>query len=280
MALATEFEFEGEEELEFEDEFEDFLGAGELGEFGAFGEEEMAGEWEDEGEWEFEDGEEFFGSLRKIGRGLASVAKNVPWRALAKTVAPMVATAVGGPLGGVLGRAASTLLEGEYGEWEEEFEEEFEEEEEYEEFATVPVNPAAELMAAVASQARTDAEAEAMTGAATLLSISAADRRELRRVLPYMVRGAAALTRVLRSRPDTRPAVRVVPEIVRRTSTTLTRRSAAGRPVTRKSAARVMATQTRRVLGNRRTCARAIQTNARASQAARRSSLVPAGRMR
>ena len=277
MALATEFEFEGEEELEFEDEFEDFLGAGE------FGEEELAAEWEADGEleWEadgeleWEDGEEFFGGLRRIGRGLASVAKRVPWRALAKTVAPMVATAVGGPLGGVLGKAASSLLEGEYGEWEEEFEEE----EEYEEeFATMPVNPAAELMAAVASQARTDAEAEAMTGAATLLSITPADRRELRRVLPYMVRGAAVLTRVLRSRPDTRPAVRVVPEIVRRTSTTLARRCAAGQPVTRKAAARVMATQTRRVLGNPRTSVRAIQTNARASQAARRRSSVPAGR--
>jgi hypothetical protein len=263
MQLATEFEFEGEEELEFEDEFEDFLGAGE------FGEEELAaGEWEADGEFEWEDGEEFFGGLRRIGRGLLSVAKQVPWRAIAKTVAPMVGTAVGGPLGGVLGKAASSLLESEY-----EFEDEYEEEDEYEaEFASVPINPSAEFMAAVASQARTDAEAEAMAGAATLLSISAADRRELRRVLPYMVRGTAVLTRVLRSRRDTRPAVRVVPEIVRRTSTTLTRRSAAGQPVTRKAAARVMATQTRRVLGNPRTCTRAIQTNARGAQVARRAS--------
>lgn len=276
MQLATEFELEGEEELEYEDELEDFLGAGE------FGEGELESEWAAEGELELEleDGEEFFGGLRRIGRGLLSVAKQVPWRAIAKTVAPMVGTAVGGPLGGVLGKAASSLLEGEYGEYGEygEFEDEFEEEGEYEEelFANLPVNPSAEFMAAVASEARTDAEAEAMTGAATLLSISAADRRELRRVLPYMVRGTAVLTRVLRSRRDTRPAVRVVPEIVRRTSTTLARRSAAGKPVTRKAAARVMATQTRRVLGNPRTCVRAIQTNARASQAARRTSSGPA----
>lgn len=266
MQLATEFEFEGEEELEYEDEYEDFLGAGE------FGEEEL--ELESEGEWEWEDGEEFFGGLRRIGRGLLSVAKQVPWRAIAKTVAPMVGTAVGGPLGGALGKAASSLLEGEY---EDEFEDEFEDEDEYEqEFAALPVNPSAEFMAAVASQARTDAEAEAMAGAATLLSISPADRRELRQVLPYMVRGTAVLTRVLRSRRDTRPAVRVVPEIVRRTSTTLARRSAAGQPVTRKAAARVMATQTRRVIGNPRTCTRAIATNARATQAARRGSSAPA----
>jgi hypothetical protein len=275
MQLASEFELEGEEELEYEDELEGVLGAGE------FGEEELEGEWAGEGELELEleleDGEEFFGGLRRIGRGLLSVAKQVPWRAIAKTVAPMVGTAVGGPLGGMLGKAASSLLEGEYGEYGE-FEDEFEEESEYEEelFASLPVNPSAEFMAAVASEARTDAEAEAMTGAATLLSISPADRRELRRVLPYMVRGTALLTRVLRSRRDTRPAVRVVPEIVRRTSTTLARRSAAGQPVTRKAAARVMASQTRRVLGNPRTCVRAIKTNARAAQTARRVSAGPA----
>ena len=99
-------------------------------------------------------------------------------------------------------KAASSLLESEYGEWEDEFEDEFEEEERVRGGVSraVPVNPSAEFMAAVASEARTDAEAEAMTGAATLLSISAADRRELRRVLPYMVRGTAVLTRVLRSR--------------------------------------------------------------------------------
>jgi hypothetical protein len=265
MALPTDFEFEAEEELEFEDEFEDFLGAGESGE------EELVAEWEADGEWEWEDGEEFWGGLRKLGRGVLSAAGKVPWGSIAKKLAPVVGTAVGGPLGGVLGRAASSLLEGEY-----EYEEEYEGEEEYEaEFANLPVNPSAELMAAVASQARTDAEAEAMTGAATLLSISPADRQELRSVLPYMLRGTALLTRVLRSRRDTRPAVLVVPEITRRTSAQLTRRSAAGQPVTRKAAARVMATQTRRVLGNPRTRVRAMHTNARATQAARRLMSAP-----
>jgi hypothetical protein len=271
LSNELEMEFEGEDELEFEDEYEDFLGANE------FEDELGLGEWEDEGELEWEDGEEFL-NFRKLGRGLLSVAKQVPWRAIAKTVAPMVGTAVGGPLGGALGKAASSLLESEY-EFEDEYE--LENEDEYEqEFANLPVNPAAEYMAAIASQARTDAEAEAMAGAATLLSISAADRRELRRVLPHMVRGTAVLTRVLRSRRDTRPAVRVVPEIVRRTSTTLARRSAAGQPVTRKAAARVMASQTRKVIGNPRTCGRAMQTNARAAQSARRSAAPTSRRTR
>jgi hypothetical protein len=266
---ATEFELVGEEELELEDEFEDLLGAGE------FGEDEFEDEWEADGEWAYEDGEEFLGGLAKIGKGLLSAAKKVPWKAIAKKAAPLVGTAVGGPLGGMLGKAASSLLE-----YEDEYEDEFEFEDEFEDEASVPVNPAAELMAAVASRARTDAEAEAMAGAATLLSISPADRAELRRVLPNLVRGTAVLTRVLRSRPDTRPAIRVVPEIVRRTSHTLAQRSAAGQPVTKKTAARAMATQTRRVLGTPRTSVRAMQTNARATQVAARPGPAPRPRMR
>lgn len=251
---ATEFELVGEEELELEDEFEDFLGAGEF-------EDEFEAEWEADGEWAHEDGEEFFG---KLGKGLLSIAKKVPWRSIAKTVAPMVGTAVGGPLGGMLGKAASSLLEGEF---EDEFEYEDEYEDEFEDEMAAPVRPipAAELMAAVASQARTDAEAEAMSGAATLLSISPADRAELKAVLPYLVRGSAVLTRVLRGHPRAKVAVRAVPAIVQRTSRTLASHAAAGRPVTRKTAARAMASQTHRVLGNPKTCVRAIQANHRAA---------------
>ena len=87
MQLASEFELEGDGELEYEEETESLFGAGE------FGEEELETEWAGEAELELEleleDGEEFFGGLRKIGRGLLSVAEQVPWRAIAKTVAPM-----------------------------------------------------------------------------------------------------------------------------------------------------------------------------------------------
>src|SRR5262249_19196862 len=114
-------------------------------------------------------------------------------------------------------------------------------------------------------------EAEAMAGAAAVTIISAADRAALRRILPHLVRGTAILTRILRSRRITRPAVRAVPTIVRRTARTLTQRAASGQPVTRRTAARVMAAQTRRVLGSPRTCAAAIQRNVRATRAVRRA---------
>jgi len=187
----------------------------------------------------------------------------------------MVATAVGGPLGGVLGSIASrALAEGEYeyeGEYEGEFE--FEGEGEYEgeyegEGMAGSTQAMAELMAAVASTARTQAEAEAMAGAATLNALSARDRAELRKILPNLVRGTAILTRVLRRRRSTRPAIRTVPTIVRRTARTLRQRAASGRRVTRRDAARVMAAQTRNVLSRPHNCAQVLQRNARVARTA------------
>jgi hypothetical protein len=94
--------------------------------------------------------------------------------------------------------------------------------------------------------------------------------------MPQLVRGSAALTRVLRRRPVTRPAVRTVPTIVRRTTQVLARRAAAGQPVTRRTAARVMAAQTRRVIGTPRTAARAITRNVAATRRVARSAARPA----
>jgi hypothetical protein len=184
----------------------------------------------------------------------------------------------------MLGRGVAGLLR--EGELEYEFEGEYELEGEYEEEYEEEAAPAtqteamAELMAAVASQARTEAEAEAMAGAATVASISAADRAALRRILPHLVRGSAILTRLLRRRPATRIAVRTVPRIVRGTAQTLGRRAAAGQPVTRRAAARVMAGQTRRVLGSPRACTRAIQRNVRATRAVARPTAGPVVRRR
>lgn len=126
-------------------------------------------------------------------------------------------------------------------------------------------------MAEVASRAETEAEAEAMVGAAVMTVLSAADRAALQRVLPHMVRGTAILTRILRRRRITRPAVRAVPTIVRRTAQTLRQRAVAGQPITQRTAARVMAAQTQRVLGSPRACADALQRNVMAARAARSS---------
>ena len=259
---------EGEEEHEHEGYFEgeDFLEGEDEGFFE--GEDEGFFEGEDflEGEWE-DEGEAFLGGLKKLLKRAAPILKQV-----AKMAAPIVGTAIGDPLGGKLASQAAGLLgEGElegYFEGEDFLEGEDEGEFELHEYMTTLSHPAteaeahAELMAAIASGASTEAEAEAMIGAATIGALSARERRELRRVLAHMVRGSAILTRLLRRRRITRPAVRAVPLIVHQTAKTLSRQAAAGRPITRQQAARVMARHTQRVLSSPRLTAGAIQRNA------------------
>jgi len=283
--LESEFELEGELESEFEgeEEGEEFLGGivrGLLGqsEF----EEELEGEEEGEeflggivrgllGEGEYEDeSEEFFGRIAAFVRRAAPVLRQV-----ARVAAPMVGTAFGGPLGGALGSmAARALGEGEFeleDELEDEAEDEYEEELETESAHAMTESEAlAEMMAAVAAQARSEAEAEAMIGAATVTVLSPRDRAELRRLLPHMVRAVCVLTRLLRQRRLTRPAVRAVPLIVQRSGRVLARRAAAGRPVNRRVAARVMSRQVRSVLGSPRQTTAALRRNVQASNAVRR----------
>ena len=210
---------------------------------------------------ELEHGEMFFKGIGRFIRRAAPMLKRI-----ARVAVPLVSTAVGGPLGGILGKVATTAL-GE-GEYEDELESEGELHE-YEAALSAPLTESqalAELMAAVAAESHTESEAEAMIGAATVNSLSARERRELRRVLAHLVRGSAILTRLLRRQRITRPAVRAVPAIVHATADTLTRRAAAGQPVTRRAAGRVMAAHTRRVLSSPRVCGMAIQRNVTASR--------------
>jgi hypothetical protein len=130
----------------------------------------------------------------------------------------------------------------------------------------------AEMMAEMAAHEHHEGQAEAMIGGAIVTVLSPRDRRALRRLLPHLVRGAAVLTRILRRRRATRPAVRAVPTIMRRTVATLKRQAAAGRPVTRKAAARAAAVEVRRVLANPAACAAAIQQNVRSARRSRAGS--------
>lgn len=256
------------------------LGEGPLGE-GAYGEGPQGEEFlgglvssllgEGEGPLGESEDEQFFGKLLKrvpaLIRRVAPVLQNV-----VKTAAPLVAGAAAGPLGGTITKLAGSFL-GE-GEMEDEYEGEGEA------FGESPAHEAplthqqamGELMAAIASKSQTDMEAEAMAGAATVITLSAADRAALRSVLPSLIRATSILTRVLRRHRYTRPAVRTVPLIIRRTAQQLQRRAASGQPVTKRTAARAIAKQTQRVLSNPRTCTHAIQNNMRTTRAVTRSS--------
>lgn len=293
-------EFEFESEFEGQPEFE-----------GAHHEFEFENEFELEDEFESESGEQFFGRLKRLARGVGGfISRAAPiLRQVAKIAAPMVGTAIGGPFGAILGRAAASALgegagesefeyemghhegahhemghhegahhemghhEGGHHEFEFEFEAHHEAHHESHHEAAHEIahhevahhEALAEMMAEAAAHESNEGQAEAMAGAAAVTVLSPSDRRALRRMLPHLVRGAAVLTRILRQRSATRPAVRAVPTIMRRTVRDLKRQAAAGTPVTRKTAARAAASQVRQVLGNPRVCAAAIQQNVKSA---------------
>jgi hypothetical protein len=270
--LEDELEGEFEAEFEDEDEGEEFFGgvASALG--GLLGEEE--GEDEDEaflggiariagsllGESEDEDeAEEFFG---RIGRAFKKAAPFL--RVLAKTAGPLVATAVGGPAAGALARAVTSQLEGEL---EEELEGELEA------MAAGPISPSqsmAEYFAARAAASESETEAEAFTGAASYISISPQVRRDLERMLPALLRGSAALTRLLHPNRHTRQAVRLVPGIVDGAARTLARRAAAGDRVGPVEVGQALGGATSRALGDPRSRYSIMRRHARGLALARR----------
>jgi hypothetical protein len=276
-----EHEYEHEGESEYEGEGEQFLGGllrtagGMLGLSEAELEQEFMGEL---GEYE---SEQFFKKLRGIGRAVGGfVKKAAPMlKHVGRFAAPLVGKALGGVIGGPAGAmlgsklgslAARALKEGELEyEFEHEQEFEFEHEQEFEQEHELEAHEQlGELMAHFAAQAESEAEAEAMIGAATIVSLSPRDRAALRRLVPQLVRGASILTRALRMRRGTRPAVRLVPTVMRRTVKTLRRAAASGRPISPKTAASVAARQVRNVLSKPATCNRAIR---RSVSAARRA---------
>jgi hypothetical protein len=288
---AGEFESELEGSLESEQEA-GLEGEGWLGTIGnvvgsLLGESES--EFEAESEFELEnefeneqETEQFFGKIGRFLKKAAPILKRV-----AKIAAPIVGTAIGGPFGGMLGKVASSALgEQEMGEFETEMETEMEAEAEQEmahEIASHELthNEAlAEVMAESACREMHEGEAEAMAGAAAVNVISPRDRRALRRILPHMVRGTAILTRILRRRRATRPLVRAVPTIVRRTIQDLKRQAAKGAPITRRRLANTAAKQVRRVLSSPKACTAAVVRNIRVSNAYKRPGRTRFGRAR
>ena len=300
----VEGESEDEEEYEDEDESEEFfpgLGGVVNAIGGLLGEEES--EWEDEGEEEYEDeaflgllgpiariaggllgggggdgeyeseeeaeaeAEEFFKKLKGVFRKAAPFLKT-----LAKTAGPLVATAIGGPAAGAVARAVTSQLEGEL---------EAELEVEFEEMATAPLGPSqtfAEYLAAQAAATESEAEAEALGGAAAFTAISPGDRRELERLLPHLLRGAATITRMLHGNRSTRPAVRLVPGIADGAARAIARRVAAGEPVGPVELGQVMGAVTAQALAPGGVRQAVLRRHARGLARARRRYLGPGRR--
>jgi hypothetical protein len=211
-------------ELELEDE----------GEFEA----EAMGEFEAEGE---EESEEFFRQLASLA---AQAARSPALRRIGQAAARSA-------LGGLAGQGE---LEGEW-EWEDEGEEEANP------IRRVYPDALMEHLGHAASQTESEAEAEAFVGALVPLAARVVPRvaPAVMRAAPQLIRGVARVTRTLRRNPATRPLVRAVPTIVRRTTASLARRVARGRPVTPRTAVRTLAGQTARVLSDPRQCVHAYR---------------------
>jgi hypothetical protein len=212
-------------------------------------------EYEVEGEYEGEEeveGEEFLGAL--LGTAARALAPQ------ARALAPQLLRRVGPA-------AARTALRGgmqTLGLGESEEEGESEGEAILSPIRRVYPDAMMEHFGHAASQARSEAEAEAFIGALIPLAARLVPRvaPAIVRAAPGLIRGVAGITRTLRATPATRPLVRTVPTIVRRTARDLARQTARGRQPTPQQAVRTLARQANRVLSNPQQCRQALQRNA------------------
>src|SRR6201995_2659135 len=164
-----------------------------------------------------------------------------------------------GVIGGLLGEGE---LEDE-AEYEDEWEGEFEDESEAMANPLRRVYPDAmmEHLGHAAAEAETEAEAEAFVGALVPLAAGLARSAAppVARATPHLVRGLSKVTHQLRGKPVTRPLGRTIPPIAARTTRSLARQVAHGRPITARRAIRTLAGQTAAVLRDPRTRHRVIR---------------------
>jgi pyruvate/2-oxoglutarate dehydrogenase complex dihydrolipoamide acyltransferase (E2) component len=108
-----------------------------------------------------------------------------------------------------------------------------------------------------AAEAESEAEAEAFIFPLLPLAakfLAPQIGRMVMRNAPQLIRGVTRAVRTLRRNPRTRPLVRVMPTVVRRTMADLGRQASSGRPVTPQAATATLARQTRAVLSDPRQC--------------------------
>ncbi len=119
----------------------------------------------------------------------------------------------------------------------------------------------AEDLAAQAAAAECDGEAQSLVGGITIHIIAPAPFK-IKKVAPIIIRRTTRLVRLLRNKKTPgRVLVRTVPTIIRRTVGSLVRKGRKGKPVTKRTAVRVLAKQTRRVLSSPKRTAAALVRN-------------------
>ena len=241
-------------------------------------ESELELEWEGESELEWAgqtESEEFFRRLAGLARRAATsprlrraarAAARAAGRGLGDVGAALggrpgsVGARVGGTAGAAVGRILADLFPRS---GDPELELELESEAEANPIRRVYPDALMEHLAHRAAETESEAEAEALVGALIPLAARVVPRAApaILRATPQLARGIAGATRVLRASPATRPLVRTMPQIVRRTAASIARQAATGRPVTPQRAVTTLARQTSRTLSSPRQCVVAYQRN-------------------
>ena len=146
------------------------------------------------------------------------------------------------------------------GEYEGAYEGEYEWEAEANPLRRVYPDALMEHMGHMATEAESEAEAEAFIGALVPLAAQVLPRvaPHIMRAAPRLIRGISRITRTLRRNPATRPLVRAIPSIIRRTVGSVARQTRQGRPVTPQAVVRALGQQTRRVLTSPAACRHAV----------------------
>ena len=103
--------------------------------------------------------------------------------------------------------------------------------------------------------------------------------KAVNQVTPQLTRGVSQITRTLFRNPRTRPLVRTIPSIARRTVANIARKAATGQTVTPRTAVRTLAQQARTVLKNPRHRALAIRRSHALDRHAHKISGTPAPRV-
>jgi hypothetical protein len=203
--------------------------------------------------------EQFFGALANLARrGVGWLtAPGSPQRQAALTLARQAINQGLPALGRWGGGQAASWLGGLLPQQEYEWEGEFE----ISPIRRIYPDAMMEHLGHAAAEAQGEAEAESLAGAMIPLAARVIPQAAptLMRAMPGLVSGVAGVVRSLHSDPVTRPLVRVVPAIVRRTAANIAQNTSRGVAVTPQAAVRALAQQTLRVLGSPQASAQAFR---------------------
>lgn len=223
--------------------------------------------------FDFEGGEaDEFGFLKKAWRGIKKGVKKLA--PIAKRLAPIAGKVIGGAFGGPAGAMFGSKLGSFIGSLEDEPYEGYDEFDDFEDESDSADemdaddymsfegddDDMAEYMADVASKAPSSTDSQAMAGAVTTTIASKAPV-QVKQVAPTMASAAGRLTKLVSKSPRSKPLVKVVPTIAKKTVATLAKKTAKGKKVTPKTAKRVMAKHTVRVLSSPRELSKALVKN-------------------